>query len=197
MEFAQEKTVPTSLFLSLFQGKFLEIQVSQSFNDGNKDVQWNRGVIFTAKQEGLWEPTKRVPPEDVRHIRNRVLEFPLTVPMDDNALVDVVSCATCMCDWIVQACASGDAASVLRTTQPVPSTASVDSSRLQGIHGLDELFSIARLPEQVCAAFVEDLEQLGAVAVAELSLTDWEALNAWALLRPLQVRRILQHLSLA
>lgn len=75
VEFAHEKTVPVSLFLSLFIGKSTEIQVSQSFNDGNKDVKWNRGVVFTAKQEGLWQSTSRISEEDIGHMRNRVREF--------------------------------------------------------------------------------------------------------------------------
>ena len=81
MEYAHEKTVPVSLFLSLFIGQSAEIQVSQSFNDGNKDIQWNRGVVFTAKQDGLWEATARVSEEDVRHVRNRVQEFVFDLPV--------------------------------------------------------------------------------------------------------------------
>lgn len=53
VEFAHEKTVPVSVFLSLFIGQPSEIQVSQSFNDGNPDVIWQRGVAFTGKSEGL------------------------------------------------------------------------------------------------------------------------------------------------
>ena len=56
-------------------GQYSEIQVSQSFNDGNDDVQWHRGCAFTAKLKGLWEPTKRVSLEDIGHVRNRCEEF--------------------------------------------------------------------------------------------------------------------------
>ena len=59
------------MFLSLFIGQYTEIQVSQAFNDGNKDVSWKRGVVFTAKQEGLWETTSRVSAEDVKHMRQQ------------------------------------------------------------------------------------------------------------------------------
>ena len=53
VEFAHKETVPVATFLSLFIGKDTEVQVSQSFNDGNLDVKWPRGVVFTAKEEGL------------------------------------------------------------------------------------------------------------------------------------------------
>jgi len=75
VEFAHKETVPVATFLSLFIGKETEIQVSQAFSGGNLDVRWKRGVVFTAKEEGLWEPTSRVSAEDVRHLRNRVEEF--------------------------------------------------------------------------------------------------------------------------
>ena len=61
VEYAQEKTVPVAAYLSRFIDKPPEVQVSQSFHDGNLDVQWNRGVVFTAKQEGLWTTTPKVP----------------------------------------------------------------------------------------------------------------------------------------
>ncbi len=53
VEFAHKETVPVATSLSLFIGKDTEVQVSQSFNDGNLDVKWPRGVVFTAKEEGL------------------------------------------------------------------------------------------------------------------------------------------------
>ena len=78
VEFAHKDTVPVATFLSLFIGKHTEVQVSQSFSDGNFDVNWQRGVVFTAKEEGRWEPSARVSAEDVRHLRNRVEEFRFT-----------------------------------------------------------------------------------------------------------------------
>ena len=104
VEFAHCQTVPVASFLSLFIGKPTEVQVSQSFNDGNADVQWQHGAVFTAKQEGLWDPTPRVSAEDVRHLKNRVelFEFKHTIA----ALQDVESCAGCMARWVV--CFSAD-----------------------------------------------------------------------------------------
>ena len=98
VEYAHKETVPVATFLSLFIGKNTEIQVSQSFNDGNLDVQWTRGVAFTAKEEGLWQPTGKVSAEDVQHIKNRVQEFRFTSIVPH--LREVTPCAPCMARWI-------------------------------------------------------------------------------------------------
>ena len=100
VEFAHEKTISVATFLSLFIGKDTEIQVSQSFNDGNLDVSWRRGVVFTAKEEELWTPTSKVTAEDVRHLRNRVEEFRFTRVIE--GMHDVESCAPCMARWLVR-----------------------------------------------------------------------------------------------
>ena len=78
VEYAHEKSIPKTVFLSLFIGKNTEIQVSQSFTDGHLDVTWNRGCVFTAKPEGLGEPTAKVSAEDILHMRNRVQEYVFT-----------------------------------------------------------------------------------------------------------------------
>lgn len=52
VEFAARGTVPVGTFLSLFGGGSLEIQVSQSFQNGNAELQWKRGAAMTAKDEG-------------------------------------------------------------------------------------------------------------------------------------------------
>ena len=116
VEFAHHYTVPTAAFLSLFIGKPTEIQVSQSFNDGNADVHWQRGVVFTAKEEGLWTPTSRVSAEDVRHLQNRVEMFRFSHSIV--ALRDVESCAPCMARWILEFSASAAAGSVQRPLPP-------------------------------------------------------------------------------
>ena len=98
VEYAHKETVPVATFLSLFIGKDTEVQVSQSFNDGNLDVKWSRGVVFTAKEQGLWDPTTKVSAEDVHHVRNRVEEFRFSAVVP--SLKDVESCAPCMARWI-------------------------------------------------------------------------------------------------
>ena len=199
VEYAQEKTVPVSLFLSLFIGKSTEIQVSQSFNDGNKDVQWNRGVVFTAKQDGLWQPTRRVGEEDIRHMRNRVREFPFLQPLPDGALKEVAPCAPCMCQWLVSGAAAWDAASNLQVAQPVPVASGwrqrcpLDTDRVSAIVGLRQALEALKLPRSMSEAIVDDLEKLGAISLTELTLADWESLESWAALRPLQKRRLAQY----
>jgi hypothetical protein len=194
VEFAHEKTVPVSLFLSLFVGQHCEVQVSQSFNDGNKDIQWKQGVVFTGKEEGMWEPTRFVSAEDVRHMRNRVVEFRFMVPMVEGALRDVISCPCCMAKWIVNGSSAGDAVPALQPVLPVLALDEhQDSHRVMAIFGLKDLMAAVRVPVAVCVSVLEDLEGLGAVRVSELTVADWESLNAWSLLRPLQKRRLLEH----
>ena len=125
IEFAHDYTVPVATFLSLFIGQNTEINVSQSFNDGNLDVSWTRGIVFSAKQEGLWEPTCNVSAEDVRHIRNRVEEFQFTHVVTD--LKEVESCAPCMARWILSY--SGAATTASAPTRPVPSGTSTAGGR--------------------------------------------------------------------
>ena len=194
VEFAHEKTVPVSLFLSLFVGQHTEIQVSQSFNDGNMDVTWKRGVVFTGKLEGLWEPTKRISHEDVRHMRNRVQEFVFSEVIPEGRLHDVVSCATCMARWIVQGARDLDASRGLRPPLPLPDEPGGPSARRPA--GFAELVAATRCSADVEAALLKDLESLGAVGVAELTAADWAATSAWASLRPLERRRAMAHLSL-
>ena len=125
VEFAHHNTVPVATFLSLFIGKDTEIQVSQSFNDGNLDIAWKRGAVFTAKEDGLWNPTHRVSAEDVRHLQNRVEEFRFTHVMPEGSFHDIASCAPCMARWILQY--SGDAATG-RVQRPLPPAGPGDDS---------------------------------------------------------------------
>ena len=118
VEYAHCKTVPVASFFSLFIGQMLEVQVSQSFSDGNVDVQWQRGAVFTAKEVGLWDPTPKVSAEDVRHLKNRVELFRFTHTIV--ALRDVESCAGCMARWIIN---FSNAAATGTIQRPRPSQA--------------------------------------------------------------------------
>ena len=51
VEYAATGTVDVPTFLSLFQSAFVEIKVSQSFQDGNSVMKWRRGAAMTAKLE--------------------------------------------------------------------------------------------------------------------------------------------------
>jgi hypothetical protein len=198
VEYAQEKTVPVSLFLTLFIGQWSEVQVSQSFNDGNKDVQWNRGALFTGKQEGLWEPTKTITAEEIQHMRNRVREFVFTVVLDKNAMKDVVSCPVCMARWIVAGAAAFDASRGLQPILQIRASivSKLDLARVSAIVGLVELLDALSLPDGAAGALVEDLEELGAINVTEPNRAEWTGLSVWAVLKPLQRRRLLHHLGL-
>ncbi len=187
VEFAHKETVPVATFLSLFIGKDTEVQVSQSFNDGNLDVKWPRGVVFTAKEEGLWEPTARVSAEDVRHLRNRVEEFRFAhvVP----SLKDVESCAPCMARRIRKY--SSETAPVPTAPPAVGLPAPLPyASEFSAVTGFGDKMASAKLTGPVVEELFSDVLALGAVDVAELTPPDWQHLPSWAKLRPLEVRRL-------
>ena len=192
VEFAHEKTVPVSLFLSLFVGQPTEIQVSQSFNDGNKDVRWTHGVVFTGKLEGLWDATKKVSAEDVRHMQNRVKQFPFTSVMSDGSLRDVTSCAPCMAAWIVREAAKFDAAGALR---PAPAAPPASGAGAPPVGGFEDLMRAACMPRSQADALLADVRAIGAVSVEEVLPGDWVLLNSWAALRPLEQRRLLRQIG--
>jgi hypothetical protein len=181
VEFADKQTVPVATFLSLFIGKDTEIQVSQSFNDGNLDVNWKRGVVFTAKEDGLWEPTSKVSAEDVRHLRNRVEEFRFTHVV--HALKEVDSCAPCMARWIIQY-------SEMALPNPVPPPLLPTRSAKAALGGFVQTMALAKVLGPVVDGLLSDIIDLGAVHVDELFLSDWQALPSWKALRPLEARRL-------
>jgi hypothetical protein len=184
VEFAHKETVPVATFLSLFIGKETEIQVSQAFSDGNLDVRWKRGVVFTAKEEGLWEPTSRVSAEDVRHLRNRVEEFRFEKIVV--ALKEVQSCAPCMATWILkysdEAATGSVPAPLLPTTAPTSTTDSVN--------GYAETMAAAKLSGPIVETLLADVVATGAVHVRELVLSDWQRLSSWHSLRVMEARRL-------
>ena len=187
VEYAQEKTVPVAAYLSLFIGKHTEVQVSQSFHDGNLDVQWNRGVAFTAKEEGLWTPTPKVSPEDIRHLRNRVEEYPFRSIVPE--LKEVVPCSPCMARWILKFSDLGSApgpAAVSMASAP----AALPAMDFSCVSGFADLMVTARLTGPVVGELFSDVLALGAVDVKELCLDDWQRLLAWKKLRPMEVRRL-------
>ena len=197
MEFAHKDTVPVATFLSLFIGKHTEVQVSQSFSDGNFDVSWQRGVVFTAKEEGLWEPSSRVSAEDVRHLRNRVEEFRFTEVI--TGLKDVDSCAPCMARWIVEGSSELPSAPLLGTavlpspplsSSPLPWPAKVDA--YASVTGFAGLTGKAELPAHAVRELFADVTAAGAVHVQELIVADWQSFPSWSKLRPLEVRRVLR-----
>jgi len=198
VEYAHEKTVPKSTFLSLFIGKHSEIQVSQSFSDGNLDVAWNRGVVFTAKKEGLWNTTSRIGEEDVRHMQNRCDEYDFCHVFARNSLQEVTSCAHHMAEWIVNGAVDYDAAAEVaagsRVALPLADGMglAVGAPETELVKGLQRLLCVAHIPEDLRLKLAADLDDLGAVDVVELGVEDWQALPSWGSLRTLQQRRLLQ-----
>ena len=99
-------TIPKTMQMKLFAGQKLEVQVSQSFQNGNADVRWNQGVAMTVKSEGLWSPNAVVSSEDVRHLQSRVEQFTATAQIARSALTDMPKCKESFSKWVVAgACA--------------------------------------------------------------------------------------------
>jgi len=120
--------------------------------------------------------------------------------MADNSLKDVTSCAPGMAKWIVSGAAAADAQLVLRPPAgPQRGNGSPrrpDPTRVAAIAGLQELLDAVVAPALVGEAILEDLEELGAVRISEMVCAGaWQAIKAWALLRPLQRRRLLHHVG--
>ena len=195
VEFAVEKTVSKSLFLSLFIGKNAEVQVSQSFHDGNMDVQWNRGVAFTCKLEGLWTPAGKVTPEDVNHMRNRCEEFYFHHVFSKDTLKEVESCCHHFAEWVIDGAVDYDASCLASSGSGAGrATGQVCvPSEEEPVKGFKELMRVACIPDQMQQALATALDDIGAVDVKELLTEDWHSLTPWTRLKPLHQRRLLQH----
>ena len=196
MEFAQASgrraaTIPVVTFLKLTGGQSFEVQVSQSFQNGNVDARWARGAAITAKAEGLWEPQSNVSAEDVRHMQSRVEQFVATEQLPRDILKDVPMCKESWAWWVVTrsaAFAARAAPRALPFVEPAADEAE-DSARGQ-IEGFDALMAKTIVPHGSAAALMRDLHALGAISVRELSLEDWFGLPSWGDLRPLEQRRM-------
>lgn len=120
VEFAARGSVPVGSFLSLFGGTPLEIQVSQSFHDGNGELIWTRGAAMTAKEEGLWDTIPALPgltpvgKEDIRHMQSRVQQFLATGTIIGESLASVPDCQETWCRWVVADSADAAVGSVER-----------------------------------------------------------------------------------
>ena len=75
---ATAPTIPKTTLCKLLSGQWLEVAVSQSFQNGNSDIRWTQGIVITAKAKDLWKPTGHVSAEDIRHLQNRVEQFTAT-----------------------------------------------------------------------------------------------------------------------
>ena len=183
-EYAQD-TVPVATFLTLFTGLPFEVQVSQSFQDGNSDFSWNRGAVLTGKEEGLWAPFGCVGDEDVRHMMSRIQVFRCNAKIQN--LRDTEPCAIHLAKWLVHESTAFD------IELPIALPAGRGSAEDGGeqVVGLRALLHEARIPKDKAADITRDVLETGAVGVRELLVADWRALPAFHSLRPLEARRLL------
>ena len=181
---ARTPAISCITFLKLFQGQWIEIQVSQSHNNGHKDMQWQRGVAMTAKLQGLWDPKGQVGQEEIRHMQARVEQFTAAEAVA-GVLADVPACPESFCRWLVE-----DSAEWAMGAVPPPLLPFVDASASGQISGFRDVALQAALPTPASVALHDECLALGAVHVAELTVHDWTRLRAWQLLRPLQQRRL-------
>jgi hypothetical protein len=194
VDYGQE-TIEVPTFLSLFNGMPFEVQVSQSFNDGNIDFEWRRGAVLTAKEKDLWKPYGVVSDEDITHIQGRVEVFRCTAKVP--TLKDTVPCPCCMCHWILDGAQAFDAKQALNALAPsrLPSTivGPARESVVPGpvLAGLAELAVEAKIALERMAPFEFELLSLGAVHVGEVSAAEWQSLQSWAVLRQFEQRRLL------
>lgn len=198
VEYADQGVLPATTFKKAFGGKYFEVQRAQNWHDGNDDFRWQRGAVFTNKAVELWAPTENVSLEDIQHMQSRVEMFPCTHVVKRPGTVGVQDGeerAVHMARWIRDGAVAYDAAQVLdRGPLPAaPSGAAASSSTgAVGVTDLDQFFDAAQLPTDVREALTRDVVAAGAVHVQELTRQDWESLESWQLLRPLQQRRVLK-----
>ena len=74
-------------------------------------------------------------------------------------------------------------------------TAQVDRNAVAGgsVIDLDSFLDAASLPSSAREALAREVAASGAVNVQELTRQDWEQLEAWQLLKPLERRRVFKH----
>jgi len=191
---ARKPTIPVTTMLKLFGGQFLEVQVSQSFHDGNLDCRWRRGIAITSKLTGLWEPRGPVTPEDISHLQNRVEQFTATVRLQRQDLRTVTPCKHSFSKWLVEASAAyaqGDVPPAMHGA--VLPMCHGDCSVVAGFF---DLMHAAAIPQESADSLHTSAMAMGAASVQELLVEDWPRLGAaWTALKPLQQRRLLSLVS--
>ena len=197
VEYAQE-TIPVSTFLSLGQGEPFEVQVAQSFHDGNVDFEWRHGAVLTAKESGLWAPWGVVNEEDIMHLQSRVDVHRVVAKVP--GMKDTTPCAVHMCRWVRDGAMAQDASLLLSPALPVqPGAIGRAASAHDGgpdVQGLEAVCQAAvpRISAHSYAALRGELLALGVIHVAELSLEDWASVRALSALLPFEQRRCMQAL---
>ena len=194
--YAEAGVVPVPTFLSAFNGDPFEVRVPQNTHDGNVDFAWNRGVVFTGKTQGLWDPSHHVSAEDIQHLRSRVVEFHFNRRLEQ--MRPVPKCAVCMCRWIVQGAAAHDAdRAIVAPPLLLPIAQESEPADPDSITGFSQLMAAARLAAAVVPALKSEVEATGAVHVNELTPDDWAQLPSWPRLREMERRRLLANVRAA
>ena len=172
VEYAKE-TIPTATLLSLLTGHPFEVQVPQSFHDGNVDFEWHRGAVVTAKEEGLWIPTRAVTAEDIRHMQSRFEVFRLVAQVPE--LRGIEPCQIHLARWVRDAAAAYDAQAALQaplplmhdgaSSPPVPTSTAASAS----LDCMSVLTQVACVPHAAAALLERELLSLGATHMRELT----------------------------
>ena len=125
-------------------------------------------------------------------MRNGVREFVFAEPRGEGALNEVIPCSSCMARWIVGGANAHDVATGLGPAPPARAFGSHDDFGVSAgrVEGFGDLLKVLRLSTAAAKALLDSLEGLGAVSVSELTLSDWQSLQAWDLFLPLQQRRL-------
>ena len=107
----------------------METQVSQTFNNGNAEFQWKRGVVMPAKADGLWDPIPAlagmvpVTREDITHMQSRVHQFHATAPVPESVVANVPNCRESFCRWLLVEAAEFASRHVERPLRELPGRA--------------------------------------------------------------------------
>ena len=146
---------------------------------------------MTCKLEGIWDLAGAVTAEDVRHLKNRVLLFSALAPIQGQ-LTTTTTCAESFSKWLVSTAALAATALGAPPLTDVRERGQASSSGGR-VTGLTELCEAASIPQEHRTALEEEIVDLGAVNVQEMTADDWKSLGTWQQLRPLEQRRVLRH----
>ena len=173
--------MPVPTLLKLLGGQYFEVKVSGSFQNGNPDIRWDRGIVMTAKAEGLWDlMSDVVSREDVNHIKNRLVVFNATEPVQGE-LIDVPPCPVCFAQWLVQDAASVSVPAVVLPVQERGLPQDV-AAFLDNVFEAGHISCKASAGEQWCA-------DMGVEYVTEIFENSEEFL-AFLGLKPLEEKRL-------
>ena len=189
---ANKPTIPINMLLKFLAGQWLEVQVSQSHQNGNADIRWKGGAAITAKAQGLWKPTDHVSAEDIRHLQARVEVFTATAQIQGQ-LSDTTLCKESWCQWLLRS-AEAYACRVVPSAPPdrLRSAEGPGAQIECEIRDFAQFMESAVIRASVGEALSREVVALGAVNVRELTVADWSSLPSWSQLRPLEQRRILR-----